>query len=60
MCNDDWWVICILFANVKSLFDHVTRRYAIASLGAESEHQDLQADSTVRGTVHLSNDAFQT
>src|SRR4029434_1691271 len=44
ICNDDCWVICILFANVKSLFDHVTRRYDIASLGAESESQDLQAD----------------
>src|SRR4029434_4977718 len=44
LCNDDCWVICILFANVKSLFDHVTRRYDIASVGAESERQDLQAD----------------
>ena len=57
ICNDDCWVICILFANVKSLFDHVTRRYDIASLGAESERQDLQVHTR---TVHLPNDAFQT
>ena len=44
ICNDDCWVICILFANVKSLFDHVTRQYDIASLGATSERQDRQAD----------------
>src|SRR4029434_6644743 len=33
-----------LFSNVKSVFDHVTRRYDIASLGAKSERQDRQAD----------------
>src|SRR4029434_8887690 len=47
ICNDDYWVICILLSNVKSLFDHVMRRYDIASLGAESESQDLQADTVV-------------
>ena len=46
-----WW----LLSNVKSLFDHVTRRYDVASLGAESERQDLQAD-----WEHLPTDAFQT
>src|SRR4029434_2601539 len=52
-CNDDCWVICIVFANVKSLFDHVTRRYDIARLGAKSERQDRHALSTARGTAHL-------
>ena len=32
----------MLLSNVKSLFDHVTRRYD--SLGATSERQDQQAD----------------
>ena len=32
-----------MLSNVKSLFDHVMRRYDTASLGAESESQDLQA-----------------
>src|SRR4029434_1048827 len=50
ICNDDCWVICILFANVKSLFDHVTRRYDIASLGAESARQDLQAQPEAQYT----------
>ena len=31
----------MLLSNVKSLFDHVTRRYD--SLGATSERQDQQA-----------------
>src|SRR4029434_5925671 len=42
LCNDDCWVICILFSNVKFLFDHVTRRYAVTSLGAKSERQERQ------------------
>ena len=44
ICNEDCWVKCMLLSNVKSLSDHVTRRYDIASLGAESESQDLQVD----------------
>ena len=44
ICNDDCCVIYKLLSNVKSLFDHVTRRYDIASLGAKSERQDRQAD----------------
>src|SRR4029434_8262113 len=28
ICNDDCWVICMLWSNVKSLFYHVTIQYA--------------------------------
>src|SRR4029434_7957072 len=63
ICNDDCWVICILLSNVKSLFDNVMRRYDIASLGAESDSQDLQAGTvgyTCRTTPfkHKSGDAL--
>ena len=60
-----WWLlgnIQYILSNVKSLFDHVTRRYDIASLGATSERQDRQADwaqSEAQHTCKL-NDAFQT
>src|SRR4029434_9251014 len=54
--NDDCWVICMLLSNVKSLFDHVTRRYD--SLGATSERQDQQADSVVQ--VHTSHEPVQS
>src|SRR4029434_7979700 len=59
ICNDDCWVICMLLSNVKSLFDHVTIRYDIASLaGAKSERQDRQADSVVQ--VHTSHEPVQS
>ena len=59
ICNDDCWVICMLWSNVKSLFYHVTRRWqAIASLGTASERQDRQADSVVQ--VHTSHEPVQS
>ena len=46
----------MLLSNVKSLFDHVTRRYD--SLGATSERQDRQADSVVQ--VHTSHELVES